>query len=214
MKIMPNKYSVLSDEFLALASSNPDLKRFRRTLVKCYLLLVIFSMLLAAVLPSGSIENLRLMGWWADFVKNRIPYVGWAVRNSPIPVLVGFWLSIVWPLMFGACLYLLCKMPYKVIGGIFILHPVKINVRLKILFICLLFLFLIYNLFVERNFATSAHDVVGHARIFEAQFLSSRWGMFFIAPWIVTLCFATFFGATAGIIGITLTFFLNSREVA
>lgn len=209
---MSNKYSVFSDGFLGLASSNPEIKKFRSTLVKCYLLLIIISMLLAALLPSDSIEDLRLMEWWADFVKNRIPYVDWAVRNSHIPGLASFWFSMVWPMMFGVCSYLLFKMPYKVIGRIFRSYPVKINIRIKILFICLIFLFLVYNLFVERNFATSANDVVGHARIFEAQFLSSRWGMFFFAPWIITLCFATFFGATACFIGIVLTFFLNSKE--
>lgn len=210
MKNIPNKYAILSDEFSALASTKPELRKFRRTLAKGFLLLVIFSMLLALLLPDGPTEVLRSMGWWIDFVRNGIPYVDLAVRNSPVPVLVGAWFSMVWPSMFCFLIYLLCKIPYKVIGEIYYLHPVKLSARIKILFICLLFLFLAYNLFVERNYATSK-DLISHARIFEAQFLNSRWGMFFMAPWIITLCFSIFFGATVGVIMVTLSFLTPRR---
>ncbi len=210
MKNIPSKYAVLSDGFSALASAKPELREFRRILAKGFLMLVIFSMLLALLLPGDPTEVLRAMGWWINFVRSGIPYVDWAVRNSPTPVLVGAWFSMVWPSMFCFLLYLLCKIPYKVIGEIYCLHPVKLSARIKILVISLLFLLLAYNLFVERNYATSNY-FVGHARIFEAQFINSRWGIFFMAPWIITLCFSIFFGATVGVIMVTLSFLTPRR---
>jgi hypothetical protein len=171
------------------ASNLPiEVHAFRKSLLKAYVVLIAFSVVLAFILPSNARGASGIFSAWVDFIQENIPYVHWIEENSRIPELASAWFAIMWPLLLMYLLYVIAIFPYRFAPVMVRQRPMSAWKWIKILLGLLLVSWMTYSIFYERRFATIKSATLGHGRLIEAVAIDSRFGLAILAPLLMSLC--------------------------
>ncbi|GKS87547.1 hypothetical protein AVMA1855_25365 [Acidovorax sp. SUPP1855] len=192
--------------------TRPEVTEFKKKIFHAYKLLIGFSIVLALLLPSNAREMSSLLASWVIFVQQVIPYVHWVEQNSKIPDLASVWFAIIWPLIFVYLLYFIVQFPYRCAHSMWRAAAPSDWKNVQVGLILLLFSWMTYWIFFDRQVAQVKSVTQGHARLIEAIAIDSRLGLVLVSPWVISLCLVIWATTLAFTLGFCGRFFCVNDE--